>query len=108
MAKCPTQVNNTTLEASKKVKISNNFAKNLVFTHIQDSDWGICHTDCPLRQYRNNSQLRAFMVELSSSFPNFATTFSLGKSVLGQELIGLRLTMGANQKRTLLKPMVKS
>ena len=66
----------------------------------------MCHTDCPLRQYQDNHQLRSVLTNLSLSFPTLATTFSLGQSVLGQDLLGVRLSAGADQERALLKPMV--
>jgi len=60
-----------------------------------------------MRQYRDNAQLRSVLSSLSSSFPDLATTFSIGQSVLGQDLLGVRLTAGAGGQRKLLKPMVR-
>ena len=78
------------------------------FLDYQDSDWGVCHTDCPMRQYKDNTVLRSDLSNLSSSFPDLATTFSIGQSVLGQDLLGVRLTAGAGKERGLLKPMASN
>ena len=80
----------------------------ILITKLQESDWGVCYTDCPLREYQDNHQIRSVLTNLSSSFPTLATTFSLGKSVLGQELLGVRLTAGADKERALLRPMVST
>ena len=86
---CPTKVEPASLEASPDL-----------------ADWGRCDTDCPLRQYRDNSGLRSHLERLSQTRPGVAQLFSLGRSVRGEEITGLRLTAGASGERRLLTPMV--
>ena len=87
--RCPTKVEPVSLEASREV-----------------GDWGRCDRDCPLRQYRDNSQLNRELERLSEVRPEVAQLFSLGQSVRGEKISGLRLTAEATRDRRLLTPMV--
>ena len=69
-------------------------------------DWGRCDRDCPLRQYRDNSDLQRQLERLSEVRPEVAQLFSLGQSVRGEKISGLRLTAEATRDRRLLTPMV--
>ena len=86
---CPTMVDPASLEASTDL-----------------ADWGRCDRDCPLRQYRDNSGLQRELERLSQVRPEVAQLFTLGRSVRGEKISGVRLTAGATGQRSLLTPMV--
>ena len=87
--RCPTRVDNETLEASPDL-----------------SDWGTCDTNCPLRHYLTTEQIEAQLRALGQARPEVASVFTLGQSVRGLNITGLRLTRGADRPRALLRPLV--
>ena len=87
--RCPTKVDNRTLEASREVR-----------------DWGRCDDNCPLRHYLTTDQIQARLRGLSEARPDRAELFSLGQSVRGVNITGLRITAGAHRPRPLLRPQV--
>ena len=86
---CPTRVNPDTLEASTEAR-----------------DWGTCDRKCPLRNYRSNSDIADNLRSLANTYPDLAEVFSIGRSVRGENLTGIRLSSGIRDERKLLKPMV--
>ena len=86
---CPTRVNPDTLEASTEV-----------------GDWGTCDRHCPLRNYRSNADITDNLNNIAITYPDLAEVFSIGRSVRGENLTGIRLSSGIRDERKLLKPMV--
>ena len=86
---CPTRVSPDTLEASTEVR-----------------DWGTCDRHCPLRNYRSNSDIADHLNNLANTYPDLAEVFSIGRSVRGENVTGIRLSSGIGDERKLLKPMV--
>lgn len=68
-------------------------------------DWAECSESCPLMRYHDHNGLVAALKSMAQSSPH-ATTFTLGKSILGAELMGIRLKDSSDDKLK-LKPMVK-
>ena len=87
--KCPTSVDRSSLEASPN-----------------EDDWDICDRSCPLRNYRNNQELQDHLQTLQNSNSNIAKYFTIGKSVEGRDIFGIRITSGADLERKLLKASV--
>ena len=73
---------------------------------MQESDWGSCDRKCPLRNYRNNSDIADHLNSLASNFPDLAEVFIIGRAVRGENLTGIRMSSGIRNQRKLLKPMV--
>ena len=74
-------------------------------------DWVKCdRATCPLQQYTSNRRVEANMRDLVDRFPNLARLVVVGKSTLGQNITGVRITSGleADGRRQLLKPMVNN
>ena len=74
-------------------------------------DWAKCdRATCPLQQYTSNRRVEANMRDLVDRFPLLARLVVVGKSTLGQNITGVRITSGleANGQRQLLKPMVNN
>ena len=76
---------------------------------LEAKDWVKCdRATCPLQQYTSNREVEAHMRDLVNKFPRLARLVVVGKSTLGQNITGVRITngLGANGQRQLLKPMV--
>ncbi|XP_023325363.1 carboxypeptidase D isoform X2 [Eurytemora carolleeae] len=88
---CPLVVDLVSLEPSNQVK-----------------DWGKCNKDCPMRRYLSNRDIQDIISNLALSNPTLAQTYNLThRSVLGEDLVAIRLTANADKPRPLLKPLVR-
>jgi len=88
---CPTKVDPRTLEAPTNASL-----------------WGLCDEECPMRSYLSNSKLQETLKSLSIFYPNLAQRYPLKyRSVLGEELMAMKITANSNRKRPILKPMVR-
>jgi len=89
--RCPTSFHNTeTREASH-----------------EPSDWVVCDESCPLQRYLQNNELEENMKSLVEEFPHLAKLIYVGKSFLGQNIVGIQITRGAGEERQLMKPKVR-
>jgi len=71
------------------------------------ADWAKCDPGCPLQRYTQNKEIGDHMNHLVSQFPNLTRLVEVGQSTLGQSIVGIRISRGANTERELLKPMVR-
>ena len=55
------------------------------------------------RGYTDQAALESKLRNLADGAPDLASTFSLGKSEQGRELLGLRLAAGVREERPLLR-----
>ena len=60
----------------------------------------------PFREYHSNDQLAEELSFLAREFSNIAELFSIGRSVEGREILGLKISSDVSS-RPLLKPQVK-
>jgi len=88
--RCPTETDPDTGEASR------------------DPDhWIRCDNSCPLQSYTPNDVIVSKFERLARKFPQTAKLVEVGKSTLGQRIVGLRISDNVQQERELLKPMVR-
>ena len=73
---------------------------------IKASDWVKCSSNCPLSRYTSNHQIVSHLRTLADEYPLLAQTLHVGKSVLGQDILGIRTTREVGEERELLKPKV--
>ena len=105
--RCPTKLlNMKTREASLKVKIMIPKYALLDSVSYKASDWVRCSSTCPLSSYTSNHQIETHLQALAAEHPLLAQALHLGKSVQGQEILGIRITRGVGEERELLKPRV--
>ena len=69
--------------------------------------WARCGEKCPLQRYSSNQEINADLRALATEFPHLASLVEVGGSGLGTELLGLRITAGADLPRPLLRPLVR-
>ena len=65
-----------------------------------------CSHNCPLTRYTPNPMIVSHMRALADEFPSLARAVHVGKSVLGQDIVGIRISRQVREERELLKPMV--
>ena len=115
MPRCPTRVGQTYKLLLRRDKVGDDGEAS-----ENPEDWGECHSDCPLRAYRDNQvrlgikrggckhhhrdhlelcnlsflgdqELLGDMRSLAKERPSLAKTYNIGHSVLGQNLqVGLK------------------
>jgi len=88
--RCPTQSDLETGEASE-----------------DPAHWIRCDNTCPLQSYTPNDVIISKFEHLAKKFPQTAKIVEVGKSTLGQRIVGLRISDNVHQERELLKPMVR-
>jgi len=87
---CPTKVNPITLKVP------------------DESYWGVCDEDCPMKKYLSNSDLQKTLKNLTDDYPDLAQRYPLTRrSVLGEELTAMKITANPHRQRPTLKPMVR-
>ena len=84
---------------------------------FQIVSWGRCDENCPLMTYHTNPDLRMDLRSIASHYSDHSFHFSLGKSINGNELTGIRISKDirkhlkgqVDSKKALpgLRPMVK-
>ena len=65
---------------------------------FQIVSWGICHNSCPLMKYHPNTSLLFAMKNTANISPISAETFSLGRSLENNYLIGIRIKENVSKK----------
>ena len=89
--RCPQTVDPVTREAS-----------------LDPEDWVRCdQRSCPLQKYTENNEIEQHLRQLAAEYPELAQVVEVGRSSLGQNIVGLRITRDVSQERRLLKPMVR-
>jgi len=73
----------------------------------EPSDWVKCDRSCPLQRYTENKEIENHMKALVEEFPDLAKLVEVGKSSLGQNIVGIQLTKGVGEEREMLKPKVR-
>jgi hypothetical protein len=73
---------------------------------MKASEWVKCSSNCPLSRYTANHQIVSHLGTLAEEYPLLAETLHVGKSALGQDILGIRITRGVGEERELLKPKV--
>ena len=80
---------------------------------VEGNSWDYCREEsCPLMRYHTHQDLTADLQLVVSAYPHDVTTFVLGESIKGADLIGVRISRnvssyGANHGPIEMRPMVK-
>ena len=53
-----------------------------------------------------NTEIETTFRSLVLEFPRLVTIVEVGRSALGQNIVGIRISKGVGQEREMLKPMV--
>ena len=127
--RCPTKTEPDTGEASRDpdhwvfyivfFKLVTAFIIDVIDIHNQIR----CDTSCPLQSYTSNELIVSKFERLAQRFPQTAKLvevcrdlkenniivllLQVGRSTLGQRIVGLRISDNVQQERELLKPMVE-
>ena len=126
--RCPTKTEPDTGEASRDPEhwvfyvVFFKLVTTFIFAMIINIHNQIrCDTSCPLQSYTSNDLIVSKFERLAQRFPqtaklvevcrdlkeNIVLLFQVGRSTLGQRIVGLRISDNVQQERELLKPMVE-